>query len=336
MNRSVERRRLPASGVPAGEVWVTTGFRHPRRGLVRCPAAPAVATSLRRQGLRVREGSVPISHGRASDAALYAVSYVDRQGNASGCAAAVNLADQAAMAIVGEAVEMWSRALRTRRALVAMESPDRCAESDSFSSMRAREFTARGDTVVQIGRSCRPLGNTIIVETVEDVDSLEDVDPDRLSFVVAPGLPVEDAAAVLAALRWRFPRLRGQHPDEWCYAASDRRVAVRSVAAASDLVLVLGEPDRPDLNELVRWLGTPVRRVRQISQADQLRADWLEPAATVGLVAAPSSGPELIDNVLEVLSGLGPLSVARRWVTTEVDGGIGVPVTTPRLAGVAG
>jgi 4-hydroxy-3-methylbut-2-enyl diphosphate reductase len=111
-------------------------------------------------------------------------------------------------------------------------------------------------------------------------------------------------------------------------------VAVRSVAAASDLVLVLGEAGRPDLNELVRWLDTPVRRVRQISQADQLRADWLEPAATVGVVAAPSAGPKLIDNVLEVLSGLGPLSVARRWVTTEVDSGISV--TTPRLAGVAG
>jgi 4-hydroxy-3-methylbut-2-enyl diphosphate reductase len=178
-------------------------------------------------------------------------------------------------------------------------------------------FAARGDTVAQVGPVSARLVGTFPVETVADVDGLAGVNPDQLSFVVAPGTPVEEAAVVLAALRARFPRLRGQHPDELCYMASDCREAVRSVAAACDLMLICGSHKAADTRQLMAWAGL---RSRLIEYAGQLRADWLAPAATVGIAAAPSACPGLLDNVLEALDGLGPLSVVRRTVTTEVVG----------------
>ena len=71
-------------------------------------------------------------------------------------------------------------------------------------------------------------------------------DSRRVSYLLQPGIPVEDAAPVIAALRSRFPALHGPHPDGFCYAASDRAETVRVIASASDAVLVLGAPDAPD------------------------------------------------------------------------------------------
>jgi 4-hydroxy-3-methylbut-2-enyl diphosphate reductase len=318
MNRSVERRRLAVSGVSTGEVVVVSRFVHPRRGPVRCPAASVVAGSMAGSELRIRRAEL----GSGTGGMLFTVSYLDRDGRAIGIGAAVSLADPLAMNVAREVVDSWSAVLRTRRALVADTGPacvDECGLL-AVARMRVREFAARGDAVVQVGPATARLAGTIPVEAVADVDRLVGVDPDQLSFVVAPGTPAEEAAVVLAALRSRFPRLRGQHPDEWCYTASDCREAVRSVAAACDLLLVCGHREAADTRQLVAWAGDTGKRPRQLEDAGELRADWLAPAATVGIVAAPSARPGLLDNVVAALDGLGPLSVARRRVTTEVVG----------------
>ena len=300
MNRSVERARLPASGVLPGEVVVATGFAHPRRGWAECRAAPLLAAGLREAGRRVRRGTVRVGTGHA---VLFATTWLGPDG-VTGLGVAAHEDDESGVDAAEQMVEKWSAVLRTRRVLIAAAGPD-----DSPSAMalvRVREFAARGDTVILIGRRAAPLTGlpTVLVSSVEDVATVDGVDPERLSFVVLPGIPVEDAAVILAALRRRFPRLRGQHPDEFCYAASDRRETLRSVASASDLLLVCGPAE--DVSH---------EHLRELSDVGGLQAHWLAPAATIGIVPGD---PALVDEVVEVLRGLGPLSVVRRRVTTEV------------------
>lgn len=313
MNRSVERLCLPASGLSAGEVVAASGFTHPTRGSVRCPAAPTVLEGLRGSGLRTRTADIVAGPG---DGVLFTTSYLDRDGHAVGLGAAASTDDRDAVAAARATVRNWSRCLRTRRALIAA-GPDQTDERRLLAVVRrrVREFAARGDTVAQVGPAQIRLPGTVAVPTVADVTGLTGVDPERLSFVIVPGTPVEEAAVVLAALRSRFPRLRGQHPDELGYAASDRQDAMRSVAAASDLVLICGQPAHVDTLRLGGWTGQPVQPV---SDAGQLRAEWLAAAATVGIGVAASARPGVVDDVVAVLSGLGPLSVARRSVRTEV------------------
>jgi 4-hydroxy-3-methylbut-2-enyl diphosphate reductase len=88
--------------------------------------------------------------------------------------------------------------------------------------------------------------HTVATESPAGVSAVRVSDPRRVSYVLQPGIPVEEAAPVSAALRSRFPALRGPDPDGFCYAASDRKETIRAVAAASDLVLVLGTEDEPD------------------------------------------------------------------------------------------
>jgi 4-hydroxy-3-methylbut-2-enyl diphosphate reductase len=192
-----------------------------------------------------------------------------------------------------------------------------------------RRFVERGDQVVVIG----PRGHaaaagiagqapdhTVMTESPAGVSTVWVTDPRRLSYVLQPGIPVEEAAPVSAALRSRFPALRGPDPDGFCYAASDRKETIRAVAAASDLVLVLGIEDEPDARLLAGLARAGRAKTHVIDDAGQVEPSWLAGVGTIGLAETISARPGLADRVTAALSGLGPLSVTRRRVTTEILG----------------
>jgi 4-hydroxy-3-methylbut-2-enyl diphosphate reductase len=192
-----------------------------------------------------------------------------------------------------------------------------------------RRFVERGDQVVVIG----PRGHaaaagivgqapdhTVMTESPAGVSTVRVTDPRRVSYVLQPGIPVEEAAPVSAALRSRFPALRGPDPDGFCYAASDRKETIRAVAAASDLVLVLGIEDEPDTRLLAGLARAGRAKAHVIDDAGQVEPSWLAGVGTIGLAETMSARPGLADRVTAALSGLGPLSVTRRRVTTEILG----------------
>jgi 4-hydroxy-3-methylbut-2-enyl diphosphate reductase len=192
-----------------------------------------------------------------------------------------------------------------------------------------RRFVERGDQVVVIG----PRGHaaaagivgqapdhTVMTESPAGVSTVRVTDPRRVSYVLQPGIPVEEAAPVSAALRSRFPALRGPDPDGFCYAASDRKETIRAVAAASDLVLVLGIEDEPDTRLLAGLARAGRAKAHVIDDAGQVEPSWLAGVGTIDLAETMSARPGLADRVTAALSGLGPLSVTRRRVTTEILG----------------
>jgi 4-hydroxy-3-methylbut-2-enyl diphosphate reductase len=180
----------------------------------------------------------------------------------------------------------------------------------------AAAYANRGDTVIVIGNDGTD-GNAampaltaqageaaVVVRSAADAGDLTGIDPERVSFVIDPGMRTEDALAILAVLRRRFPHLRGHHFDVLCDAASNRARAIESVAAANEVTLVVtGHAENPAS-------GIPVT-----SLAD-LAADLLDGITTVGLVTTLSAPAGLADDVIRALSGLGPLSVVRHAVST--------------------
>jgi 4-hydroxy-3-methylbut-2-enyl diphosphate reductase len=145
-------------------------------------------------------------------------------------------------------------------------------------------------------------------------------DPRRVSYLLQPGIPVEDSAPVTAALRSRFPALHGPHPDGFCYAASDRAQTVRAIASACDTVLVLGAADAPDSRQVSGIARDSGTRAHIVSEAGDIVPAMLSGAAVIGLAESTSARPALAGQVTEALSGLGPLSVTTRQVRTEVVG----------------
>ena len=193
----------------------------------------------------------------------------------------------------------------------------------------AQRFAARGDQVVIIGPRGHAVtagiagqapGQTVTTESPAGVSAVGAADPRRVSYVLQPGIPVEETAPVSAALASRFPALRGPDPGRFCYAASDRKETIRTVAAASDLVLVLGTEDEPDSRLLAGLARAGGAKAHVVDGAGQIEPSWLAGVGTIGLAETVSAGPRLAGQVTMALSGLGPLSVTRRRVSTEILG----------------
>jgi 4-hydroxy-3-methylbut-2-en-1-yl diphosphate reductase len=193
----------------------------------------------------------------------------------------------------------------------------------------ASKFAERGDDVLVIGQPGHAAVAGIIgqapavatlVSSPGNTAALRVTDSRRVSYLLQPGIPVEDSAPVVAALRSRFPALRGPNPDAFCYAASDRAETVRAIASASDAVLVLGAPGDPDsrrISALARDCGAHTHIVPAVNDVTPAMVTGV---SAIGLAEATSAGPALAEQVTYALSGLGPLSMTSRRVTTEVVG----------------
>lgn len=154
-----------------------------------------------------------------------------------------------------------------------------------------------------------PQGHMTLVETPDDVAKLAVPDPDNLAFLTQTTLSVDDTAAVLAALRARFPNIVAPQPDDICYATTNRQTAVKAIAASCDMMLVIGAPNSSNslrLVEVAEREGTPARLIQRASEVD---LDWFDGIDTLGITAG-ASAPEIL--VRELVDHL-----ATRFVITE-------------------
>ncbi|WP_406097004.1 hypothetical protein [Kitasatospora purpeofusca] len=261
--------------------------------------------------------------------------YLDVDGAAVGIAIA---APAYLEALAQQSLQQWTAVLRTRRVLVLLSDARSGGNSADGRGLAVcpkaaasrglvRQYQRRRDTVLLLGTgraSCanddEPSGPAIAVPDLATAHRVQIPDPERLSFVLAPCSIVNDVTPLLRELRSRFPLLRGQHPDQWCYVASDAQLAARAAAEASDLVLDLNPTGRA---EAAIPPGVAVRRVEALSD---IRAADLADAATIAILSSPHALYESVAaterpvvtaaGIIEVLSGLGPLSVVQHLART--------------------
>jgi 4-hydroxy-3-methylbut-2-enyl diphosphate reductase len=147
------------------------------------------------------------------------------------------------------------------------------------------------------------------VETARDVESLRVGDAERLAYVTQTTLSVDDAAAVIAALRQRFPRIVGPKKDDICYATQNRQDAVRALARQTDVILVVGSPNSSNSNrlrEVAQNAGVPAYMV---DAAADLDPRWLEGRPRIGVTAGASAPEILVRGLIDRLRSLGATEV---------------------------
>jgi 4-hydroxy-3-methylbut-2-enyl diphosphate reductase len=144
-----------------------------------------------------------------------------------------------------------------------------------------------------------PPGTVSLVETVDDVDRYEPVDPDNLGYVTQTTLSVDDTAGVIARLQQRFPNLTAPAADSICYATTNRQEAVKQAAPGCDLFIIVGAPNSSHSKRLVEVaLRAGATRSLLVQRADEL--DWAEigPIATLGLSAGASAPEVIVDEII--------------------------------------
>ena len=141
-----------------------------------------------------------------------------------------------------------------------------------------------------------------LVETLEDVEALEPEDPENLAFLTQTTLSVDDTRSIVEALYDRFPNIVGPKGEDICYATSNRQDAAKKIAAASDLVLVIGAPNSSNSLRLVEVAEREGATAYLIQRADEIDHGMDGPASkTLGLTAG-ASAPEIL--VREVITEL--------------------------------
>ena len=148
-----------------------------------------------------------------------------------------------------------------------------------------------------------------LVETVGDVARLEVASPQRLAYVTQTTLSVDDAKSIVAALKARFPAIRGPKRDDICYATQNRQDAVKLMAPQCDVVIVVGSPNSSNSNrlrEVAEHIGV---EAYMVNSASDLRPEWLEGKQRIGVSAGASAPEVLVSELVERLKALGARSV---------------------------
>jgi 4-hydroxy-3-methylbut-2-enyl diphosphate reductase len=156
-----------------------------------------------------------------------------------------------------------------------------------------------------------PAGSMSLIETVEDVADLNLSDTANLAFLTQTTLSVDDTAAIVDALRVRFPSIRAPRSEDICYATSNRQAAVKGIAPECDRLLVIGAPNSSNslrLAEVAERMGVPSRLIERAADLDW---NWLGRPSTLGVTAGASAPEVLVREVLDALR-------ARFQVTEEV------------------
>lgn len=194
-----------------------------------------------------------------------------------------------------------------------------------------RRFSDQGYQVVLIGHAghdetegtlgeadgISPIAPIALIETAADVESLQVRNPDKLAYITQTTLSPDDVAEVVARLATRYPAVVGPHAADICYATQNRQDAVRAIAADCDLMLVVGSANSSNGARLVEAARRAGCRAEMIEDDTEIRSEWMRAASTVGITAAASTPPGLVDRVVASLAQLGPIAVEERSVRRE-------------------
>ncbi len=148
------------------------------------------------------------------------------------------------------------------------------------------------------GTSGRVEQEVLLVQTADDVDTLEVNDPEKLAYVTQTTLSVDDTRSIIEALQARFPSIQGPELRDICYATQNRQNAVRDLAKVVDVLLVIGAKNSSNSNRL-RDLGEEMGVTSYlIDGAASIQKSWLASADNIGLTAGASAPEVLIDEVI--------------------------------------
>ncbi len=195
---------------------------------------------------------------------------------------------------------------------------------------QARRYAREGLTIILIGHAGHEevigtMGeapdSTILVESVEEAVSLV-LPPDAgdLAYTTQTTLSVDETADIIAALRRRFPDIRGPQKEDICYATSNRQWAVKEMLGEIDLLLVIGSRNSSNSTRLVEVARAYGVEAHLIDDETEIDETWLDGVETVGITSGASAPEKLVERTCNWFRARGvesiePFSLAEEDVT---------------------
>jgi 4-hydroxy-3-methylbut-2-enyl diphosphate reductase len=192
--------------------------------------------------------------------------------------------------------------------------------------LEARRFAREDRTILLIGHegheevvgtSGEAPEHIVLVQSPDEARMVRVADGSNLAYLTQTTLSVDETNQIIDVLRDRFPRIQGPPREDICYATQNRQDAVKDMAAAADVILVIGSQNSSNskrLVEVARALGTPAHLIDDESEIDP---SWLDGADAVGVTSGASAPEWLVERVVEHLKGLGATRVEELHTVDE-------------------
>ena len=190
--------------------------------------------------------------------------------------------------------------------------------------MEVIKFSKEGRECILIGHAGHPevegtmgqfdTSNGGTIKLVEDEDGARTVqidDPTTASFVTQTTLSMDDTARIIDILRERFPEIQGPRKDDICYATQNRQDAVKRLAVAHDLVLVVGSPNSSNSNRLRELAVRLGSQSYLIDGPEQIDPAWVQAATAISVTAGASAPENIVRAVCARLEELGAETISQ-------------------------
>src|SRR5215218_2536511 len=184
---------------------------------------------------------------------------------------------------------------------------------------QGKRYMSKGRALILVGHAGHPEvegtmgqvpGPVLLVQNVDDVAALALPADTPVAYITQTTLSVDDTKDIISALQQRFTDIQGPDTRDICYATQNRQSAVRDLSKLVDVILVVGAANSSNSNRL-REIGTEVGVASYlIADGSELNPEWLRNAKAVGITAGASAPEVLVDDVIEALRRIGPVTVS--------------------------
>jgi 4-hydroxy-3-methylbut-2-enyl diphosphate reductase len=195
--------------------------------------------------------------------------------------------------------------------------------------VQARRYATEGYFVILIGHAGHEevvgtMGeipdSIVLVESIEDVETLAFPEGTKLAYVTQTTLSVDETADVIAALRRRFPTIRAPQREDICYATSNRQWAVKEMLPEVELLLVIGSKNSSNSNRLVETAHAAGVSSYLIDDETEIEERWLDGVSIVGITSGASAPEKLVQRVCQWFRARGVTDIEpHRFVEEDIE-----------------
>lgn len=192
--------------------------------------------------------------------------------------------------------------------------------------LEVKRFSKEGYTILLVGHkghvellgtSGEAPGQTIVLETVRDVENLSLPAGAKTIILTQTTLSVDDTREVIEAIKAQFPQTVLPPSSDICYATTNRQHAVKELAKHTDLILVVGSAASSNTNRLVEVARAAGTTSYRINDEGDIHLEWLNGVEAVGITSGASAPEDVVQRVVEFLRKQGADSIDEFAVLQE-------------------
>jgi 4-hydroxy-3-methylbut-2-enyl diphosphate reductase len=145
---------------------------------------------------------------------------------------------------------------------------------------------------------------------MDEQDVLRLQERPRIGIAAQTTQPVERVRHLAELIRRRFPRSDVRVVDTVCKPTKQHQAAAVDIARTCDVVVVIGGAHSNNTRELVRTCLRYCSRVHHVQTEADLRPEWFDDAAAVGITAGTSTPDAVVDRIEARLQEIGSAALA--------------------------